>query len=145
MLPFFFRHYDNFVSRYIIFDDNSTDESLSILNSHSNVDVRRFKWRSLDSFVLSEQSLSNQIWKESRGKADWVIVTDIDEHLFHPSMLDYLQSSTRCGVTLIPAMGFQMLIEDTPNSDETLCERYTVGAPWMQMMKCSIFSPNIQE
>src|SRR5690242_2946962 len=34
MLPYFFRHYDSFVDRYIIFDDGSTDRSLDILRRH---------------------------------------------------------------------------------------------------------------
>ena len=31
MLPYFFRHYDSFVDRYVIFDDGSNDRSLAIL------------------------------------------------------------------------------------------------------------------
>ena len=38
MLGFFFRHYDRFVQRYIVYDDGSTDQSLEIL--HAN---RRWK------------------------------------------------------------------------------------------------------
>ena len=27
MLPFFFRHYDRFIDRYIVYDDGSTDRT----------------------------------------------------------------------------------------------------------------------
>jgi hypothetical protein len=142
MLPFFFRHYDPFVDRYFIYDDGSTDDSVAILHRHPRVHVRPFVRRHPDSFALSEQAMSNECWKESRRQADWVIVTDLDEHLFHGRMRDYLRQSSREGVTMIPALGFQMVSDRAPREGETLCWSYTMGAPWPQMMKLSIFDPN---
>jgi hypothetical protein len=142
MLPFFFRHYDPFVDHYVLFDDGSTDNTLSQLADRPNVEVRQFIWSDGDSFAFSEQSLSNQCWKETRGSADWVIVTDIDEHLFHPSMLQYLEACSRTGITLIPALGFQMISEDVPGAEEMLCQSRVFGTPWKQMMKPSIFKPS---
>src|SRR5690348_230198 len=112
MLPFFFRHYDGFVDRYVIYDDGSTDQTLSILAKHPRVEVRRFVRAYAESFALSEQALSNECWKESLGEADWVIVTDIDEHLYHPAMWQYLEQASAAGLTLIPALGFQMITND---------------------------------
>jgi hypothetical protein len=142
MLPFFFRHYDPFVDQYVLFDDGSTDSTLSLLADHPKVKVRQFVWSDTESFAFSERSLSNECWKESRSSADWVIVTDIDEHLFHPSMLQYLDTCTQKGITLIPALGFQMISEDVPSAGETLYQCRFFGAPWKQMMKPSIFKPS---
>lgn len=146
MLPYFFRHYDPLVEKYVIFDDDSTDSTLSILRSHSKVEIRRFARSDPESFVLSEQSLSNECWKESRGKADWVIVTDVDEHLYHYNIYNYLMDCAKSGVTIVPALGFQMISESLPNSEDILCESCTRGVPWRKMMKASIFNPTeIQE
>jgi glycosyltransferase involved in cell wall biosynthesis len=142
MLPFFFRHYDPFVDHYVLFDDGSTDRTLSLLADRQNVEVRQFVRSDAESFAFSEQSLSNHCWKESRGVVDWVIVTDIDEHLFHPSMLQYLGSCSDEGITLIPALGFQMISEGLPATGETLCQSRFFGTPWTQMMKPSIFKPS---
>ncbi len=142
MLPFFFRHYDPFVDHYVLFDGGSTDSTLSLLADRQKVEVRQFIRSDTESFAFSERSLSNQCWKESRGAADWVIVTDIDEHLFHPSMLQYLDICSDEGITLIPALGFQMISEDVPATGETLCQSRFFGAPWTQMMKPSIFKPS---
>jgi hypothetical protein len=106
------------------------------------VEVRQFIWSDTESFAFSERALSNHCWKGSRGAADWVIVTDIDEHLFHPSMLQYLDTCNDEGITLIPALGFQMISGDVPASGETLCQSRLFGAPWTQMMKPSIFKPS---
>lgn len=142
MLPFFFRHYDAIVDEYFIFDDGSTDGTWSILRGHPRVQAERFVRSAADSFVFSEQAFSNQCWKRSRGFADWVIVTDVDEHLFHPEGRDYLSRCTSEGVTMIPALGFQMISETRPEDGETLCLTHTIGACWVQMMKASIFNPD---
>jgi glycosyltransferase involved in cell wall biosynthesis len=102
MLPFFFRHYDSLVSRYIVFDDGSTDHTLEILAAHGRVEVRPFVRTHTDSYVLSAQSLHDRVWKESRGRVDWVIITAVDEHLYHPGGLGrYLRIARSCGVTAI--------------------------------------------
>jgi hypothetical protein len=142
MLPFFFRHYDRLVDRYFIYDDGSTDATMALLQAHPKVEAGRFPRSAPDSFALSEQSFSNRCWKRSRGKADWVIVTDIDEHLFHPRWRDYLSRCTGEGVTMVPALGFQMISEKPPRPGENLCEDHRVGVPWVQMMKASIFNPD---
>lgn len=142
MLPFFFRHYDGLVDRYILYDDGSTDGSLDILRAHPRVELRRFPRSESRSFVLSEQALSNDCWKESRGQADWVIVTDIDEHLVHPRWHDYMAEQHRLGTSLIPALGFQMINDIRPRQDEQLFPCYPMGAPWTKMMKPSIFDPS---
>jgi hypothetical protein len=141
MLPFFFRHYDPLVDHYFMYDDGSDDETWSMLEDHPRVTPRRFEQSDPDSFVLSEQKFSNQCWKESRGRADWVVVTEVDEHLFHPQWADYLASCAAAGVTLIPALGFQILSERPPAPDEVLTRDYHVGAPWIYLMKPSIFDP----
>jgi glycosyltransferase involved in cell wall biosynthesis len=89
MLPFFFRHYDALVDRYVVHDDGSSDATLSLLAAHPRVERRRFPRSVADSYVLSAQALHNTAWKESRGRADWVILTAIDEHLHHPDLPGY--------------------------------------------------------
>ena len=140
-LPFFFRHYDGLVDRYFIYDDGSTDQSWALLQAHPKVEARRFVRNVPESFVLSEQVFSNQCWKESRAAADWVIVIDVDEHLFHPSGRAYLSRCGAEGVTMIPALGFQMISEREPTSVENLCLDHPIGAPWEPLMKVGIFNP----
>jgi hypothetical protein len=141
MLGFFFRHYDRFVTKYVIFDDGSTDESVAILRRHPRVSIRRMP-EGMDSFSTDNAvTVWNQCWKESRGSADWVIVSEIDEHLDHPDLLSYLQSCAADGITIVPALGYQMISRDFPCPDALLRDAITVGAPWIRMSKLSIFDP----
>lgn len=142
MLGFFFRHYLPWVDRFVIYDDGSTDDSTAILASIPSVEVRRFPRTHSDSYVLSAQELRNNCWKESRGQADWVVVTDIDEHFQHADILDYLDLCKKQGITLLPALGYQMLTDEFPAEHEHLAASRTQGAPFLEMNKLGIFDPD---
>jgi glycosyltransferase involved in cell wall biosynthesis len=143
MLGFLFRHYDSWIDRYIVHDDGSTDGSIEILKAHPRVELRKFKRIFPEAFSTSNQKLENSVWKESRGRADWVIFIDTDEHLFVPGipMRDYLSRCMDQGVTMLPSLGYQMISEDYPNEEEQLCYTRTLGAPFRAMSKMSIFNP----
>lgn len=144
MLGFFFRHYDPFVTRYVIYDDGSDDGTLEILERHPRVEVRRFSRTVANSFVASQQLLQDEVWKESRRHANWVIITAIDEHLTTAdrNMATRLEHYACDGVTLAPAIGYQMLSETFPCATETLAATRTRGAPNRYMNKLSIFNPD---
>ncbi|MFS1512935.1 glycosyltransferase family 2 protein [Chengkuizengella sp. SCS-71B] len=139
MLPYFFKHYDNIVDQYYIFDNDSTDNSLSILRSHSKVIVNRFKIQG-DNMLLSLLYLYNHFWKQS--KADWVIICNIDEHLYHPNLREYLQVCTFDGITIIEAEGYNMVSDSFPNNDKPLYESIKVGVKSPVLDKPQIFKPN---
>lgn len=145
-LGFFFRHYDPIVQRYVIFDDGSTDGSLDLLRGHPKVELRRFYRRDPESFVLSELDLFNNCWKESRGfrggpLADWVITCNIDEHLVHADLAGYLTQCQRDGVTVVPALGFQMFADAFPEPGARLSETCTRGVRELDDCKLLVFSP----
>src|SRR5207247_7814659 len=143
MLPFFFLHYDKLVQRYIIYDDASTDNSREILRLNPKVELRPAPpYSDPDSRVSSLLTHLETCWRESRGIADWVIVTDIDEHLYHPDMYRYLAQCRAQGVTIIPALGYQMLSEQFPEHTTLLCQSLTRGACDAFYSKLNIFSPN---
>jgi Glycosyl transferase family 2 len=143
MLPFLFRHYDNLVQRYVVYDDGSTDNSLELLRSHAKVEVRPMPEHSdPQSRSASGLALLERCWKESRGVADWVIVTDVDEFLFHPDIARYLGACKRRGVTIIPALGYEMMSDEFPPQDVSICHAVTTGAPCHLSSKMNIFSPN---
>lgn len=144
MLGFFFRHYDPWVSRYVIYDDGSTDGSREILARHPRVELRNFDRTDPDSFVLSHKAMQDHVWKESRGVADWVVITAIDEHLHVPGrrMADYLAEQARAGVTLVPALGFDMNAPEMPADCGLLTETVTRGRPRIGFNKLSLFRPD---
>jgi hypothetical protein len=146
MLRFLFRHYDHLVQRYVVYDDGSTDNTIEVLESNPKVEIRQTRFtETSDSFILSIMPTIQSCWKESRGQADWVIVTEIDEHLHHPDLKSYLEYCQNAGITFIPALGYQMISEEAPRPGEWLCQTRTMGAPWVKMSKANIFAPDAIE
>lgn len=141
MLPFFFRYYDTFVDRYVFFDDKSDDRTLDIIHQHPHAEARPFPESHHDSFVLSAQSAHNHCWKESRETADWVIVTAIDEFLYHPDLVNFLIQCKGENVTAIPALGYQMLSEIFPDDYSDLITEVPHGAACHDFNKLSLFNP----
>ena len=144
MLGFFFRHYDPWVDRFVVYDDGSTDGSLDILRAHPKVELRAFDRVRSDSFVLSHKAMQDHAWKESRGKADWVVVTAIDEHLHvrGRDMAAYLAEQAGRGITMIPALGFDMHAAAMPDDRGLLTDRVTRGRPRIGFNKLSILDPD---
>ncbi|BEV45706.1 hypothetical protein CRBSH125_18890 [Afipia carboxidovorans] len=143
MLPFFFKAYDPWVDRYFVYDDRSDDDSIALLRSHPRVEIRsQPSLADPESRVESQRQLQNEIWKEARGRADWVVVTDLDEHLYHPRIASYLRKCKRNSVTVIPSLGFQMVSDSFPStSNDTLFNFCSKGAPDRSCSKVSIFDP----
>jgi len=144
MLGFFFRHYDPWVTRYVIYDDGSTDSSREILIGHPKVELRNFEHVDADSFILSHRAMQETCWKESKGKADWVVMTAIDEHLhvLGRAMQDYLAEQKQLGVTFIPALGFDMNAPEFPSDEGLLIQTVTRGRPRIAFNKLGIFDPD---
>jgi hypothetical protein len=140
MLPFFFRHYDELVDQYFIFDNGSTDGTLEILAAHDRVLVESFNTQG-DSFVETERRLSDIMWQGSRGAADWVIVVDVDEHLSHGDFRGYLGRCRSEGVTFIAAAGYEMLSKDFPAPDTKLSDSITLGVASSTYSKPCVFDP----
>ncbi|MGV7221689.1 MAG: glycosyltransferase family 2 protein [Nitrospinales bacterium] len=147
MLGFFFRNYDPFIDRYIVYDDGSTDGSIEILKAHPKVELRKWHRKFPESYLHSQVEWMNVVWKESRGRADWVIIVDIDEHLIVPqcSLLELLERYKNQGITVVPALGFDMRSEDFPEAHEHLVNSRTFGKTWGRMCKMSIFNPDAIE
>jgi len=138
MLPFFFRHYDDLVDKYFVFDNGSTDESLSLLRHHGRVEVTHFDTPG-DSFALEEVRLCDTIWQGS--EADWVIVTDLDEHIYRPELREYLQKCTKEGITAIQSIGYEMVSDTFPTGEGQLCELVTKGARGAGFDRLCVFNP----
>ena len=141
MLPYFFRHYDQTVARYFIFDNGSSDRSVEMLKGHSKVTLGHFEV-SGDSFVSAALEHYNHCWKSSRGQADWVIVCNVDEHVYHPELRGYLRECTRQGVTLVIPEGYNMVADQFAETEQRLYEVIRHGMKDEFWGKPEIFDPN---
>lgn len=141
MLPYFFRHYDGVVDEYFIHDNDSSDGSLEILNAHPRVTVLPLVLEG-DSMCAAAFELINDLWKGSRGKADWVVVCNIDEFFWHPDLRWYLEACRRRGITYLPSRGYDMITESFPGPGDDLAAMHRLGVRHEAFDKPGFFHPD---
>jgi len=95
-------------------DNNSTDNSVKIAKSFDNTEIIPYN---SDNQVRDDiyLRLKNQVWKISQGVADYVIVGDADEFLYHTDIVKFLTDSFENGVTIFKPEGYHMIGDETLN------------------------------
>lgn len=141
MLPFFFRHYDKLVARYFVFDHGSTDGSAGMLARNPKVTLSTFR-PSGQSVIREAPAFYETIWHQSRREADWIFIVNIDEFLFHPDGRNYFRRCVRDGITILPAVGYEMIAPAFPAFDQDLPLTITKGVRRKNMDKLCAFRPD---
>jgi glycosyltransferase involved in cell wall biosynthesis len=110
ILPHLLKHYLSFCEFVTILDNNSTDNSVEIVKSFQNTDIIPFDSKNEFHDGLHIK-LKNHVWKSSIGIADYVILGDTDEFLYHEDMVNFLINSKENGVTLFKPEGYHMVAD----------------------------------
>lgn len=114
--------------RIVIFDNESTDNTVELLQQDPRVEIRNNPTNGTirdDRYLEIKNDWSNSdfpiSWKEARGKADWVIVVDFDEIFCNAQKigdeiimdldLSYAES---LGFDIIKPYGYNMIKADAP-------------------------------
>jgi glycosyltransferase involved in cell wall biosynthesis len=132
-IGFTIKHYSQFCSRVFIYDNHSSDKTREIAESLGAI-VKLFGTPG----VLNDQDyldVKNNCWK--RSIADWVIVVDDDEILYHPDIEGKLLSAMPVS-TIFKPQGFNIHSDDFPR--ESFLEILT-GEPNENYSKLCIFNP----
>lgn len=142
MLPFFFRHYEQFAERIFVYDNMSTDASCKLLKDHPKVTYYKVNTNGqIDhSFYLR---VKNDEWKKHSLNVDWVIVVDIDEFLYHSDLLTLLTHYKSIGTNFPKTNGYNMVANDYPSpaTNEQIYEILKNGVAASNMNKFCIFDP----
>jgi hypothetical protein len=128
ILPHLLRHYLNFCDKVCIIDNFSTDNSVNIVNSFKNTEVLSYNSNNelRDDIYIQ---VKNSVWKRSVGVADYVIVGDTDEFLYHEDIQSYIQKAYDNGITIFKPKGYHMVGDEDldlrPN--DNIFEKVTQG------------------
>ena len=143
ILPHLLKHYLSFCEKVTILDNNSSDNSVEIINSFENTEV--IPYESDNSFNDHVHiKLKNHVWKSSVGFADYVIIGDTDEFLYHEDIIGFLNSSREKGITIFKPEGYHMIGDEdlilTP--DDNIFEKVTEGVRTPVLDKMMMFDCN---
>lgn len=143
ILPFVFQYYLPYVSKFYIYDNESDDGTRKIVDLHDNAILVSF---CTNSKFNDEKhiELKNSIWKQSRGKADFVIVCDTDEFLYHRKLSKFFLASQKSKYTFFIPEGIDMYSENYPKFNENILitEQIKNGIVNEMFNKPIIFDPH---
>ncbi len=157
LLPFFLDYYTSFCDELVIFDGNSTDNSINIIRSYigttnCNIELRiNHSVGTIDYFDyghlmdywngnwnLSLDYIRSYAWKNLFSKADndWILVVDVDEFLYHPlGIRNKLSRLKEQNVTLPVIQGFDMISDTYPNYDKSKFLPDIVKSGWWTVVQ----------
>lgn len=104
------RHYQKFCRSVTVFDNFSTDNTRDIAEENGAI-VKLF---GVEGQLNDHEYLKvkNNCWKGS--DADWVIVCDADEILYHQYLGEFLAEEKAKGTSIISPAGYSMYSNDAP-------------------------------
>ncbi len=142
ILPFMFDYYGCFVDQFTIYDNCSSDRSSEIILSHKNAQVITFTTEGFNDNI--HINIKNNCWKRSRGKADYVIVCDIDEFFFHKDIKEALAQLEENGYSIVKPFGYNMYSRDYPAyiPNQLLTDLVKQGVRVPMFDKCILFDPH---
>lgn len=114
ILPHLLKYYLTFCEKVIIVDNNSNDNSIDIIKSFNNVELIPFNSNETFDDGINLK-IKNNVWKQSIGLADYVIVGDTDEFLWHENMAEFLINSFKNNITLFKPEGYHMVADEDFN------------------------------
>jgi len=142
ILPFTLDYYSRFCEKIFVYDNMSTDNSDEIYKKYEKVIV--IKWDSNNSFNdFYNKEIKNNGYKNYSRNADWAIICDCDEFLYHPNLINLLKYYKRIGVDIPEIDGRDMVAETFPTYDGRLItELVQIGSDTYEpMCKNIIINP----
>jgi glycosyltransferase involved in cell wall biosynthesis len=122
LMPYYMRHYSQF-AKVILLDNNSTDRTVEIAKS-LGAEIRTLNIPD----EINDQlfvAIRNECWKGS--KADWMMWADADEFIYHPNLLDILQTTS--ATAILPAF-YNMYSGMFPTTEGQIYEEVQYGSRW---------------
>jgi glycosyltransferase involved in cell wall biosynthesis len=139
MLPHFLNHYSSIADRIVLYDNQSTDQSMSLARAYPNTEIHSFDTGGRFS-ELTLTSIRENCWKNDR--ADYVIVCDVDEFLFcdNVSLPEFL--SARSDYSVFQPLGFEMVADQFPSDyARSIHDQVQVGVYSRGYSKMVLFDP----
>ena len=141
MLDFYLKHYSQFCDKIVFFDNESDDRSHEIINSYPNTEIRTHS-TSGEFDDYAHLKLKHNAIGDAVGKCDYVIISDCDEFIYHPNIVEFLKSHLNKTAIFYPA-GFQMVSNEFPSTDGQIYESITTGKPSPWYSKPIMINPNM--
>ena len=118
ILPFVVDYWKRFAQKVIVYDNGSTDGTLEFLKKFDWIEVRSFETDGFNDIV--HMRIKNEVWKEARGKADFVVVCDMDECLYSPVLEEEMEYMLENGFTICGPEQYALVGDNYPEYKDNM-------------------------
>ena len=142
LLPLMVKYWKTVADEIFVLDNGSTDGSVEYLKNFKNIHVINFKSDGFNDDI--HKKLKNSVWKASRGKADFVIVCDLDEVLYtKEGIRNTLEKMKRDKETICKPIGYNMYSDTFPeDTEKQIWEQCGNGVRDHLFDKVIVFNPS---
>jgi len=142
LMPYFLRHYASFADRIFVYDAGSDDGPREMVTGCPGAQL--IDWECPDINELRYMELNNSAYVEhSQGVADWVMMVDADEFVYHPEILQRLEVYREGGFTIVVPTGYNMVSDHFPTTPGQIYEEIRMGNPHPPESKPCVFRPDL--
>ena len=139
ILPHFIKHYKQFCRNITFYNNCSTDNSVDICKSNGVevIDTGLDEINELEYIRVKQNSYLN-------SKADFVVVVDTDEFVYHPDILKLLKYYKEQSITLPKVRGYTKATDDGYPTEGLLTDKVKTGIVAINYAKRCIFDPRLR-
>lgn len=141
LLPHVLTHYSSFCEKIIVFDNESTDNSLEIIKQFPKAEARVF---CTDGKLDDRENthIKNEEWKPYKNDFDLVICVDLDELVYHKNgTKEFLESKFKEGYNLFQCDGWNIIDNHEILPNVNLFSQYPKGIQSEAENKIAVFNP----
>jgi glycosyltransferase involved in cell wall biosynthesis len=144
ILPYFLKHYSQYVNKIVVYNNMSTDKSIEILKDWKECEIEIIDYNTDNQYDEGTlMKLRNNCWKDC--DSDYVIVCDMDELLYHPDLINFIKKQSY--VDYFTPTGYDMIGEEIPTDyTKQIYDIIKVGTKNIGYSKCVLFKrKNVKE
>ena len=140
VLPFAVDYWRRYADHVTVFDNGSTDGSIEFMQQHADlISVEHYETgNQINDQVL--MNMKNDCWRQSRGRADLVVVGDMDEMLI--PMGEELQRMKDEDFTICMPRWFTLMSDEVPQHEDGRLLHELRPYAYQSPGKAIIFDPN---
>jgi hypothetical protein len=141
LLPYYLRYYSTIATKMVFYDNQSTDKSRELIEAYPNTEIISFD----SGNQLREDiqlNIRNTCWKKESKDVDLVIVSDVDEFIFHPNFFEAIGEARKDGNTIFVPVGYSMVSEEFPTTEGQIYEEVNKGNKSGWYNKWALFDPH---
>lgn len=158
IIPWIIQYWEKLISDGIdlhvyVYDNHSTDKSVEMLSKYDWITINYFTTDGQDDIIQAQ--VKNSVWQNSKGNADFVVVSDFDEIIWSNELISVLNDMKNGGYNVLGTPWYAFCGDKIPKFSKKKYLHQQVKKGYKQIInhqkdmqefgKFMLFDPNLIE